>query len=319
MKYNVGMFTGIETFNWQISDFDTLIANCKSWGITQIVLKVYEITQGDWYQHLGGSTTVIGHIKDSGLDVLPYGYFYGNDISNECAAIKRYLSLYGKFCANMEAEWNNNPAKTQEFKNSLGTFGGQLYISTWADPETQAWLQNISILEPITYAFMPEAYDDNLVKLMYSQFPRLKTAKILPTFEIGLTSPAMAGPFIDFTLWEYQEALANPQAVKDFIKVVQSNPNSDDLLKQMTDIWNANMVGVPITTGIANVWKQAYEAGVNCGFPTCREITTVDKNGDTVIIQYFAGGIFCEHDSKLQETTFYLPTGVVIFKGTTKA
>lgn len=297
-NYVVGLFVGIESFGWNFTDFDNLIGFCKKFGINQVVLKVYEITQGDWYHNLGGSAKVVKYIEDHGLDVLAYGYFYGNNLQAESNAVKGYLSEFGKFCLNMEAEWNNNPGKTQEFVNWIGTHNGTLYISTWADPSFQNWDKNITILsKDANTIFMPEAYDDALVKDMYVQYPKMLN-KIYPTFEIGNTSPAMAGPFLNFTLWEYQLARNNTKAVQDFMNVVQSNPSGDATLQYMHDIWNMNIVGASITSGIGTAWQAAFKAGKNFGYATTRELHTVTRSGDPIIVQYFSAGILAVYSTK---------------------
>lgn len=311
-NYTVGLFVGIESFSWTFTDFNNLVGFCKKHGINQIVLKVYEITQGDWYQNLGGSFAVVKHIKDQGMDVLPYGYLYGNNINIEAAATKGYLAAHGKFCANMEAKWNNQSSRMQEFANALASHTGDLYISTWADPETQGWLENIKILEPVTHAFMPEAYNDFLVKLFYSQFPKTRV-QILPTFHVTNTSPKMAGPFTNFTLWEYQDALNNERAVQAFMAEVQTNPATDFKLQQAHDIWNMNTVGANITSPFGTMFLAAYKANINLGYVTSHDTSSVNWDGQPITIAYFSSGNRAELNKADTVVRVYSPTGSLVF------
>ncbi|HET7638283.1 MAG TPA: hypothetical protein VFK47_06020, partial [Ktedonobacteraceae bacterium] len=81
--YTLGLFIGVESFSWQLTDFDKYIAFARANGVNQAVVKIYEITQGEWYSGLGGADVVIKHLQAAGLDVLPYGFFYGTDAVTE--------------------------------------------------------------------------------------------------------------------------------------------------------------------------------------------------------------------------------------------
>lgn len=212
----ISLFTGIETFGWQKSDFDNLISFCKQNGIDQVVLKVYEITQGEWYRNLGGSVIPIGWLVDAGLEVLPYGFFYGDSPDTEAQAANMFLSLFGDFCLDMESSFDGNTGKMQAFVNALV---GQFYVSTWANPLTHSWIGNITILEPKTKAWMPQAYDDSLVKAMYDQWPRT-LLPIEPTFHVQNTPVNDAKSFSNnFSLWEYELAKQSPGQLVQFVNI----------------------------------------------------------------------------------------------------
>jgi len=216
----VGLFTGVETFSWPLTNFDNVVKFCKAHGIEQLVLKIYEITQGEWYSGLGGAKAVVDHIESQGIDVLPYGFFYGYDPQTELQAALKYLAMFPNFCMNMEGNFDNNLPLATTFANGLKGHSGQLWISTWANPEAHGWVENINVLDPVTAVFMPEAYDDNLVKDMYAQYPKIR-ASIQPTFSIANTTPIAAKTPTNFTLWEWGEAIASPATVDAFVKDVQ--------------------------------------------------------------------------------------------------
>lgn len=218
--YTLGLFIGVESFSWQLTDFDKYIAFARANGVNQAVVKIYEITQGEWYSGLGGADVVIKHLQAAGLDVLPYGFFYGTDAVTEANMTLKYLQAYGKFCMNLESSLDGNSSIAQSFANLLKNHPGDLYISTWANPETHQWTQNITALDNIVQVWMPEAYDDTLLKEMYSQFPKV-IGKIQPTFHVFQTSPILARPYPFMTLWEYQDALKYPNLLEQYSQQAQ--------------------------------------------------------------------------------------------------
>lgn len=215
----IALFTGVETFSWQISDFDNLISFCKAHKVDQIVLKIYEITQGEWYGNVGGAEAVYTKLKAAGLDVLPYGFFYGNDIATEAHQIVQYVNMFGQFCVDMESDFDGNTAKVQALADAIkGKFTGKLFVSTWANPITHNWVKNIELLDPIMQggAWMPQAYDDALVKDMYAQFPKVQSP-IYPTFHVVNTPYQDASPYTNFSLWEYQDARSSTASLDAYV------------------------------------------------------------------------------------------------------
>lgn len=217
----IGLFVGIESYQWGWQEFDELIAFCKKNKVQQVVLKIYEITQGEWYKGLAtaetsGATNVVAYLQNAGLDVLPYGYFYGDNYQEEIKAVQLYLSKYGKFCMNMETEFNNN-LKSTNFATYLKDHRGALYCSTWANPVSQSWIKNIEWLDDIIDVWMPEVYDDVLLKEMYAQFPKVK-GKIEPTFHITNTYFRASTIYPNFTLWEYTIAQTYTTELGNYIR-----------------------------------------------------------------------------------------------------
>jgi hypothetical protein len=214
----MSMIIGIESFNWQMSDFDKMIQFCKQHLIDRVILKTYEITQGEWYQSIGGTPKVVAYIKNNGLDVLTYGYYYGDDPITEANAIKDHLRAYGSHMIDLEGEFDNNQGKAVGLQGLLALHPGTLYLSTWANPASHGWSELLKILDPIIDVYMPQCYDDALVKAMYDQW--IRTAKpIQPTFDIIGTPFVDAKSFHDFSLWEYQKALQNAGLLDNFVKI----------------------------------------------------------------------------------------------------
>lgn len=317
----LGLFTGIETFDWTYDDVNATIAFLKANGITQWVLKVYEIGTGDWYQRAHGSKPVVDYIESQGINVLPYGFFYGNDLVHETEAVLGYLQAHGKFCMNMESAFDGaaNEGKCQYFAKSLAGHSGDLFISTWANPGSHGWLPNIAALDHLVHTWMPECYDDELVKLMYAQYPKV-TGNIQPTFHITQTSPVMAGPFQQFTLWELTEA---KQAVNENLKAyhdiwVRNNHVTTNIEQQAQDVWGASLLKIPTGSGIYGVWNEAFvQEKFNFGPPTTPEFKTVDWNGAPIVMQYFATGTRAEFNNAvtLNKCTFFDKNNTVLFQG----
>lgn len=210
------LFTGIETITWTWNDFDILVTFCKSHGIEGVQLKTYEITQGEWYHTLGGAQKVVTNLLSKGIDVLPYGYFYGVS-PNELAYVQAALKQWPKFCMNLETEWDNNPGFAQTLRNALQGHAGELWISTWANPVDHDWVQNIAILDPIVSVWQPEEYSDALIDARLQQFPPV-IGKILPTY--SLNPPISIDRMLvdtGISIWEYADALNNPALLSAYV------------------------------------------------------------------------------------------------------
>lgn len=213
----IGLFLGVETAEWTIDEFKHAFQFCIDNKVDQVIIKIYEVTQGEWYRSLGGPTPVITLAQDMGLDVLPYGYYYGVS-SDELASMKRYLAFYGKYCLNLEDSFNNHPEMAQSVADALKDHTGKVYVSTFCDPVTNQWSKNIDILDPVVDVWMPECYSDVLVREMYSQFNKV-TGKIEPTFHVTQTNALLATIYPNFSIWEYQNALNNVSALKAYIQL----------------------------------------------------------------------------------------------------
>jgi hypothetical protein len=218
---SVGLFTGIETYNWGWSDFDQMISFCKNNSVDYVVLKIYEITQGEWYSGLSnsGASAVVNYIKAHNLDVLTYGFYYGADAVTECSTIKKYLNSFGKHCADIEGSFYGNPNNVAEtFANLLSGHSGVLSLSTWANPVEHSWGGVLSALDPVVDIWMPQCYDDSLVRATYAEWPKT-TKPIQPTYHLQNTPYVDAKSFSDFTLWEYQMALTSPTLLTNYVNV----------------------------------------------------------------------------------------------------
>lgn len=214
----ISVFLGIETYQWTISQFKQAGDWLHTNGVDGVVVKIYERTQGEWYSAIGGPDAVIKTLQDCGLFVLPYGFFYADNVDNQISYVIQALAKYDMFCMNMESDFDNNPSAVQSYYDGLKDHKGTLYVSTWANPITHGWSKNIDILNPIVQIWMPECYSDTLVSDMYTQFNRVQ-GKIEPTFHVTQTNALLASIYPNFTLWEYQDAFKNPNALKTYVQL----------------------------------------------------------------------------------------------------
>lgn len=208
-----------------------MISFCKQHLIDCVILKTYEITQGEWYAQLSSAKATVQYIEDRGLGVLTYGYYYGDDPITESAAIKYHLREFGSHIMDLEGSFDNNQGKAVGLQGLLANHTGTLSLSTWANPATHGWSENLKILDPIIDIYMPQCYDDSLTKSMYDQWIRT-TKPIYPTFSIVNTPSANSKSFPQYSLWEYQDAVKYPNLLDQYVKqqkgiAVSSAPTND--------------------------------------------------------------------------------------------
>lgn len=209
------LFTGIETKSWMNTDFQAVCDFCNRHNIDGLIIKIYEITQGEWYQQIGGPQAVEKIVHANNLEFYPYGFFYGTDPQTEGAAILKYLSQFGLFIANMEGDFDNNN-QIDPFVNMLTHHPGLLWISTWANPVDHGWIANIQKLDALVDAWLPEEYSDDLIQRRLAQFPTVQ-GHIYPTYAVNQETIHLMA-ITDFpSLWESQLAVQNTAWVDQFV------------------------------------------------------------------------------------------------------
>lgn len=300
----VYLFTGIETFDWTDTQFNACADFCIAHNIDGIILKVYEITQGPWYNKQGGVDRVIALFTNKKLDVLPYGFFYGFNPQVENAYLLSALKRFSSFCLDLESEWDGNKNNAiASLRSTIASSGNtNIWISTWANPVDHAWIANILNLNPYVNVWMPMEYRDFLIVDANNQFPKNTKGAVWPTYEVGQVTTnnlQVVTPSI-VSLWEYQTAVQNPSWVVSFVNrmkgnnQVQANPN---LIKQFRDIWLSNTVNAPADTGIYDSLLALVEkTALRLGPPINKEVSTVAWDGTHRMIQNFGGGYQVEWD-----------------------
>lgn len=199
------LFIGIESFEWQLGQLDAVIQYCKERSIDGVFLKVYEYEKGEWYN--GKSEVYVNYIKRQGIDCIPYGFFYGDDVwDRELSALEVLYSKYSNFCLDMEDAWDGGNTALPALADFLARHKNVItYISTWANPIDHKWIDTIHVLDPFVAAWMPQEYGDNLVSARLNQWPE-NTKVVVPTYQCSLNSVDLMAVTNMPSIWEWQLA-----------------------------------------------------------------------------------------------------------------
>src|SRR6266568_850444 len=115
------LFTGVETYKWKLVDFQEACNFAKDHRIDGLIVKIYEVTQGEWNTTNGGPTPqqISDLVVSNRLLFYPYGFFYGTLYTTEVAAVAKYAKQFGVFILNLEGDFDSNN-KIDHFVNMLG-------------------------------------------------------------------------------------------------------------------------------------------------------------------------------------------------------
>ncbi len=214
------LFLGVYTKTWHAGDFDPVIALCKATGITGLLVKVYEHTQGLWYGGTPGFDVIYKHIIAGGLECVPYGFYYGGaTLQEEAKVALAFMSKYGIYCMDAESSFDGQSAWGQQLASLWKGHPGKLWVSTWANVADHNWLGIIDALKGEVAAWMPQVYSDKLADKALAQWPH--NLVLQPTVGImGDGDPNHPERLVnlfgqgDLSIWEYREAIAhmNPLA-----------------------------------------------------------------------------------------------------------
>ncbi len=224
----VGMFTGIETYTWQLSDFQSAANFAKQHAIDFVVVKVFD-GPNEW--HGGNFQPIHDVFTSTGLQVLPYGYMYGyakgSDLNSELSLVQKYMRNFGICCGDIETEWNGQTAWGTQVANALVNAPGVFVVSCLADPAVQDQVQVFKNMMPAVSAWEPQIYNDYLQSVWQSQWAQVGKVLITPTYDLSnefgsnnVVQTAITNSSIveQITLWEYQFALQNPSLFDSVIK-----------------------------------------------------------------------------------------------------
>ncbi len=209
------LFIGTEDFKWGPSNYDGPIALCKKYGITGLLVKAYEITQGLWYGGITGFDAIYQHITGARLECIPYGFLYGGvGLPAEAAVGLLFMDKYGVFCMDSESAFDGHTDWGQKLATIWNGHPGRLWISTWANPADHNQLGFIDALKPHVQAWMPQVYSDKLAPMALAQWPH--GLPMQPTVGIvGDGDPNTGANHVhlfgstDISIWEYEEGVAH--------------------------------------------------------------------------------------------------------------
>lgn len=315
------LFLGIETINWQIAQFEAAAQFAHSYGIDSLLIKCGDGTN-EWYKNWNEIKT---SIHDYGVGAIPYFYMYGEKLGGHAALetevgfLIKYMASDGIVCADIEAEWQNNPGWGTYVTSMLLPVKGKFLLTTFADPNeiSTSYGSLIHNLSPCVDSFLPQQYDSYLA-LKWPDFAVDGAVCLFPivdmTQEFGANNPveivknALIQGHKAYGVWEYSTALANKpllaQVVASFPKVVPTEGETF-MSEQALACWNATMVPTQhliVGSAIATEWNKAYATDTSYGPAVSPEIKTVDKNGNVIIFQYFVYGFASYQSGK---TTFF--------------
>lgn len=226
MTNKVLLFTGVETYKWTLSDFQKVCDFALAHHIDGLVVKIYEITQGEWNTTANGPTPqqIASLVMSNNLGWFPYGFFYGSDPNTEINAILKYLDMFGIFILDMEGDFDGNNT-IDPYVNTLTSWLSNhpldsLWISTWANPIDHGWVSNILKLDPLVKVWMPQEYSDGLIQMRLSQWPKT-TGKVFPTYAMSQETINLIAITDMPSIWEYQGAVSDIAWLDQFVSHVK--------------------------------------------------------------------------------------------------
>ena len=121
------LWVGVETRGWQLADWRACGQFAHSLGVDSLCAKVAD-GGVKWYGGPEQLAAIRDTVHTTGCGFIPFSYLYGPRFTMPAQAQ-----------ADMEAEFNNQPAAAQLYESLLRPVKGLLSVSTWADPIQQAW------------------------------------------------------------------------------------------------------------------------------------------------------------------------------------
>lgn len=223
----IGIFFGVDTYSWTTAQWQNAVQFCVDHRINFAIIKVFEITQGEWYS--GGFASIAKLFTDKGVQVLPYGFLYGGSgLQWEIGMLEKYEAAYGVVCADMEGQWWwNNPADGATLANALSKQSGLFFGSIPADPSANSF-------QPMskTMMAMPMSYDDSLVAATNADMAQVGGMPVYPTLDLSnefgpnnvLANARWAAGFDQVSLWYYGFAVQNPTLLDQVVTIIGSLP-----------------------------------------------------------------------------------------------
>lgn len=235
----VAMFLGVETSKWTIQQFVDAANFCMQHHVSTLFIKVFEVgssagdSQGIWYGGINSWDAIYQEVSKI-VNVVPYGFLYGdtfNNLSTEIATATQLLQKYGKLCLDMEGSyWNNTNSAiwAGQLSSALVPVPGKLWLSCPANPKESGDLPYIQALSPAVNIYMPMVYSDYLNTTWVHDFAVPEC--IQPTLDLSQEfGPNNIQPIVQswkatgvlaLSCWYYGFAVQNPslldQVVQEF-------------------------------------------------------------------------------------------------------
>jgi len=208
------LFLGVETGGWSLATFQQAARTAKAIGFTALFVKIAD-GGNVWYS--GNWQQVLESINAEGIHAIPYTYCYGNKfgaIESEINILKAAMEHSGIVVADMEVEMNSQEGWAALYTNALKPVSGLFGVTTWADPNLQAWNGVLEALRPCVNFWLPQVYSNYLASVYHAQYDPYGLP-YYPILNLGTDAGAndplsiaksANSPVIGF--WEYQAAIS---------------------------------------------------------------------------------------------------------------
>lgn len=315
----VGVFVGVETQGWGVSNFVNAAKTIQSEGADTLLFKVSDGADGDptFVPINAAGLEICAAIKAAGITPIPYLFAYGNEfggLAHECAIANKYLDAGYAFCYDMESVFDGQSAALGQQYESLTH--NPFYVSTWANVVDHNWHSMIQGLGMKVKFFMPQVYTsyDLRVYLAQYQLCGIPPTRISPTFTAQNIAESAKYQQQGVSLWEIMGLSAAD--VEEAVKLVTPPapaPNME-FEKEAQTVWVSFFNTIkepapPTGTGIYKAWHDRWLNSGKCLGPAqSAEYPCNDKNGTALIFQDFSG-CHAEHNPATQETNFIGPSG----------
>lgn len=232
----VVLWIGVEAKGWGVAQFVEAAKWAHAQGIDCISPKVAD-GGIKWYGDAANLKAIRDAVLAEGCGFIPFSYLYGmkfgpQQVHDEAAVLADMMSVCPLVQADMEAEWNNQAGAAQTLADLMRPVNGMLSVSTWADPNQQAWQGVIHALAPAVNGWTPQQYTDWLA----AQEPGGQLAGMGLTIQPGIdlrpefgsdhvmsiVQQAISRGHRTVYLWEYQTAQANPALVTQVVDAMRT-------------------------------------------------------------------------------------------------
>ena len=267
---SVILFIGQEARTWGIQELVAAAKFARSVGVDSISPKRYDGTI-KWTNDIVAEYRAV---TSEGCGYIPFQYAYGPrfgdaQIKAEAALLVEIGDEIGKarggrgfVCTDLEAEWDGNTQAGNLFAHALQYIQSDLYVTTWANPNSHGWKGILQALKPVTHAFVPQQYTDYLATRStdfagYTIQPALDLSQ-----EFGANHPvtiAQQAGDASVWLWEYGFAQKNPNLVRQIVSTVKGSapaPTSTSVGGVYQVKWGENLT--VIANRYSTTWQQLW-------------------------------------------------------------
>jgi len=215
---------------------------------------------------------------DAGVGFVPFVYCYGprfgeQQIIDEATQLLHFMEANDNAgaVADLEREYNNQPAAAAHFAACLAKKPGPLVISTWADPQQQAWASVLEALHPVADLIGPQQYTNYLAGCE-GQFPgwcvlapEINLSETFgPNNQRAIAQQARKRGHHSIWLWYEGYVPGNQSLVADLVDImaaapVPAPPGAREYTVQPGDsLWS--IAAKPDVYGDGQQWPRIYAA-----------------------------------------------------------